>query len=107
MTEIRELPIFPLPLVLFPGQLLPLHIFEQRYKLMIKDISDSDKLFGINFIEPELGRPEHELAQKVGCSAEISLSVALEEGRLNIAVLGRQRYRILRYTQINPYHVAE
>src|ERR1700742_376844 len=103
----RELPIFPLPLVLFPGQLLPLHIFEERYKLMVKHISEGDKLFGVNLIEPEPGRSETDITERIGCDAEISLAVPVEEGRINIAVVGRNRYRILRYIDDLPYHVGE
>ena len=103
----RRIPIFPLPLVLFPNQLLPLHIFEERYKQMIKDVTETDKVFGINMIEPEPGRSESDLAELVGCTAEINLTLPLDEGRLNIVIVGRERYRILSYTDKLPYHVAE
>ena len=42
----RELPIFPLPLVLFPGVVQPLHIFEPRYRAMLKDCLEGDRRFG-------------------------------------------------------------
>lgn len=103
----KTIPIFPLPLVLFPNQLLPLHIFEERYKQMIKDVNDADKIFGINLIEPESGRSESDLAETVGCTAEVNLVVPLDEGRSNIVVAGRERYRILTYTDKLPYNVAE
>src|SRR5882724_7385212 len=103
----RRIPIFPLNLVLFPNQLLPLHIFEERYKQMIKDVNESDKIFGINLIEPEPGKSESDLAELVGCTAEINLAVPLDEGRLNIVVVGRERYRIQTYTDKLPYNIAE
>src|SRR5882724_13125576 len=103
----RRIPIFPLNLVLFPNQLLPLHIFEERYKQMVKDVTAADKIFGINLIEPEPGKSENDLTELVGCTAEINLTVPLEEGRLNIVVVGRERYRILSYTDKLPYHIAE
>jgi len=103
----RRIPIFPLNLVLFPNQLLPLHIFEERYKQMIKDATADDKIFGINLIEPEPGKTESDLTELVGCTAEINLAVPLDEGRLNIVVVGRERYRILSYTDKLPYLAAE
>jgi Lon protease-like protein len=102
-----KIPIFPLNLVLFPNQLLPLHIFEERYKQMIKDVTAADKIFGINLIEPEPGKSESDLTEPVGCTAEINLAVPLDDGRLNIVVAGRKRYRILHYTDKLPYHIAE
>ena len=50
MSE-QTIPMFPLNLVLFPGQILPLHIFEDRYRLMVKEIIDKDREFGVVLIE--------------------------------------------------------
>src|SRR5919107_683717 len=55
---VRELPVFPLPLVLFPGVPLPLHIFEERYRRMLADVRASNNLFGLSYFAPgERGDP--------------------------------------------------
>src|ERR1051326_1950192 len=101
----RELPLFPLPVVLFPGALLPLHIFEERYKQMIKDCLDSDKMFGVSYHgerenwPPTLGR--------IGAIAQIMAVVPLDEGRMNILTIGGLRYRTSRYVGTDPYLKAE
>jgi len=101
----RELPLFPLSVVLFPGALLPLHIFEDRYKLMVKHCMESDKLFGVTYHTqrdvwpPELGR--------IGAIAQIMAVVPLEEGRMNILTVGTVRYRSIRYIEVEPYLKAE
>ena len=50
----RELPLFPLPVVLFPGVPLPLHIFEPRYRQMLTDIRVSNNLFGLSYFDPTI-----------------------------------------------------
>lgn len=85
-----ELPIFELPLVLLPGELLPLHIFEQRYKRMIAHCLDDGEPFGIVFRDPEAG------ARRVGCEARVTeVSERFEDGRLNIVVTGERPFRVL------------
>src|SRR5256714_10103017 len=49
---VRELPLFPLPLVLFPGVPLPLHIFEERYQRLLADVRVSNNLFGLSYFDP-------------------------------------------------------
>lgn len=101
----RELPLFPLPVVLFPGALLPLHIFEERYKLMIKHCMDSDKLFGVTYLgEKESWPPQ---LNRIGSIAQIMVVVPLEEGRMNILTVGGKRYRPVRYIDKEPYLRAE
>ena len=56
---VRYLPLFPLPLVLFPGVPLPLHIFEPRYRQLLSDIQSSDNLFGLSFFDA--GETEREI----------------------------------------------
>ncbi|MBI4851964.1 MAG: LON peptidase substrate-binding domain-containing protein [Acidobacteria bacterium] len=107
-TEIfntRELPIFPLPLVLFPGALLPLHIFEERYKEMIKDSLASDKLFGITYLaENETWPPP---VGRIGAIAQIMAVVPLDGGRMNILTVGINRYRVIKYIEKKSYLKAE
>ena len=60
MIQEKEIPLFPLNVTLFPHMTLPLHIFEQRYRTMMKDIMGGDKLFGVVLIQsgPEVGDPQ-------------------------------------------------
>jgi Lon protease-like protein len=101
----RELPLFPLPVVLFPGALLPLHIFEERYKLMIKDCLESDKMFGVTYHTDRDGWPPG--VGRIGAIAQIMAVVPLEEGRMNILTMGSVRYRTTRYIEMLPYLKAE
>ena len=55
---VRELPLFPLPLVLFPGVPLPLHIFEERYRRLLADVRASNNLFGLSYFDPGAGSGE-------------------------------------------------
>ncbi|MBL8152313.1 MAG: LON peptidase substrate-binding domain-containing protein [Blastocatellia bacterium] len=101
----RQLSLFPLPLVLMPGSLLPLHIFEERYKLMIRRCLDTDKVFGITYQKegsewpPPIGM--------IGGIAQIMAVVPLEEGRMNILTAGGMRFRVLEYIEEKPYLIAE
>lgn len=101
----RQLPIFPLPLVLLPGAMLPLHIFEERYKLMTTRCMESDKVFGVTCVsEHDSGLPP---LGRVGTMAQIMAIVPLEDGKKNILTLGGVRYRTLEYTELKPYLIAE
>jgi Lon protease-like protein len=106
-VALRTLPIFPLPLVLFPGVRLPLHIFEPRYRQMLVDCLAGDRHFGILFC-PE-GAAERELpVGHVGCVATIEATYALPDGRSNIVVTGGERFALGRFVESPlPYHVAE
>ncbi|PKB14800.1 hypothetical protein B0I00_2402 [Novosphingobium kunmingense] len=86
--------IFPLPgAILFPGLQLPLHIFEPRYRAMIKDALARDRRIGM--IQPQ--RPvEGAPLFEVGCLGRIGEVEALEDGRFNIVLEGESRFRILR-----------
>jgi Lon protease-like protein len=83
-------PIFPLPLVLLPTELAPLHIFEDRYKLMINECLDESTEFGIVWLG------EDGLAD-IGCTARITeLIDRMDDGRMNILVRGGRPFRLLR-----------
>jgi Lon protease-like protein len=101
------LPLFPLPLVLFPGAPLPLHIFEPRYRQMLADCLAADSRFGIVF-RPE-GLPETDLEPgRVGCIAEVDDAHTLPDGRSNIVVHGVRRFSLQRFVASPaPYHVGE
>jgi len=96
------LPLFPLNVVLFPRSALPLHIFEERYKVLINECIGSGAPFGI-VLSSDKGTAD------VGCSATVS-SVArrYDDGRMDIVVGGQSRYRLLRYDSGRaPYLVGE
>ncbi len=103
----RSLPIFPLGLVLYPGSVVPLHLFEPRYRQMLIDVTASDRRFGILCAIP--GVAERALpVGRVGCIAEVTEAETLEDGRSNILVVGRERFVLDRFIQHSaPYHVAE
>ena len=100
--SVRELPLFPLPdVVLFPQQLLPLHIFESRYRMMLQTALESDKRFGVVRVDPET----REMAD-VGCCAEVLQHQTTEDGRSYIVTLGQQRFRVLNVTREAPFRSA-
>ncbi|MBX2989723.1 MAG: LON peptidase substrate-binding domain-containing protein [Bacteroidetes bacterium] len=80
------LPLFPLQVVLFPDSLLPLHIFEERYKQLINECWDERREFGINLVQ-------HSEMAKVGCTAEVREVVKkYNDGKMDILVRGSRRY---------------
>jgi len=99
-----RLPLFPLGVVLFPGVLLPLHIFEPRYRRLLEDIAEGERQFGL--LLPGIGR-EAPPAGAVGTIAELRATQPLPEGRSNIVVQGGQRFMVSRYVDDEaPYLVA-
>lgn len=108
VAGISHLPIFPLPLVMLPNELLPLHIFEDRYRKMLKDIESEGKFFGVTMFEPQGSFVEKPGAGTVGCVAEIRESETLPDGRSNILTFGLIRYRLIDYVDAGePYLVVE
>ncbi|HEX7723285.1 MAG TPA: LON peptidase substrate-binding domain-containing protein [Pyrinomonadaceae bacterium] len=94
---LRELPIFPLPVVLFPGMPMPLHIFEERYRTMLSDIRAGDNLFGLSYFDPSASDKDMPPAGHIGCVAEVTETQALPDGRSNILAVGVVRYAIDSY----------
>jgi Lon protease-like protein len=104
---VRELPIFPLPVVLFPGVPLPLHIFEPRYRRMLSDIRAANNLFGLSYFNEPVTGDSRPPAGHVGCAAEVVEVQPLPEGRSNILTVGLARYRLEAYADAGePYLVA-
>ncbi len=102
-----DLPIFPLNTVLFPGMPLKLHIFEERYKIMIGRCYQSGKPFGVALIKAGQevgGRAEPFL---IGCTAVITEMEPLPGGRMNIVAVGRDRFVAHSFKYDQPYLVAE
>ena len=90
----NDIPIFPLPVVLFPGGYLPLRIFEQRYIDMVRDCSARGSFFGVCLVNnPERGgQTANHL--RIGTTAEICDFSTLDDGLLGIVARGRQRFVI-------------
>ncbi len=105
---VHELPLFPLPLVLFPGVPLPLHIFEPRYRQMLADARASNNFFRLSYADTSAASmAEHPPAGHVGCVAEIIEVQPLPEGRSNILTVGLIRYRVESYVERgDPYIVG-
>jgi Lon protease-like protein len=105
---VQELPLFPLPVVLFPGVPMPLHVFEPRYRRMLEDIKLRDQLFGLSYFDasaeesaavPPVGH--------IGCVAEVTEVQPMPDGRSNILTVGLIRYRVEAYVEHgDPYLVG-
>jgi ATP-dependent Lon protease len=99
-----EIPLFPLPnLVLFPHIVVPLHIFEERYKLMINGCIEGDEVFGLVMLRAGADDENEETIHRVGVTARIVEVERLDEGRMNILCEGERRFRIYRLTHQNPF----
>jgi Lon protease-like protein len=97
-----ELPIFELPVVILPGELLPLHIFEERYKRMIGHCLDNAEPFGIVF------RDEGGNAHRIGCMARVTEVVErFDDGRMNVVVAGEQPFRVLERFEAGDFPAGE
>jgi Lon protease-like protein len=103
-----RIPIFPLPeVVLLPGTLLPLHIFEPRYREMVADVLGAGRTIGMTMLQPgsaasEASPPIH----SIGTAGEIVESELLPDGRYNILLEARFRFRVLDEDPPAPYRVA-
>jgi Lon protease-like protein len=94
---VRDFPLFPLRIVALPHEIVPLHIFEERYKTMIGECLDSGSEFGIVWAEDDGVRP-------VGCAVEIAeVLERMDDGRLNILTRGTRPFRIVERQDHLPY----
>lgn len=98
----RWLPLFPLNTVLFPHMPLPLHIFEQRYRVMIGDCLEAGHSFGVVAIREGL-ETGPALPYAVGTLAKIVRIDRMEDGRMNLLVSGASRFRIVETATDRPY----
>jgi len=97
----KRIPLFPLDVVLFPGMPLPLHIFEPRYKLMIRRCSDQQLEFGV-VLARESG------IAGTGCTAAITQVVrTYPDGKMDILTEGRTAYQVLQVFEEKPYYEAD
>jgi Lon protease-like protein len=98
---VDRLPLFPLGIVLLPSEVVPLHIFEERYKLMIAECLENDGEFGIVWLSDGGLR-------EVGCTARVSeVLQELEDGRMNILVAGDRPFRLARRIEDLPYPAGD
>jgi len=108
VRELRELPLFPLPLVVFPGVPLPLHIFEPRYRQMLKDVRAGNGMFGVSYFDVSKTDIDRPPVGHVGCACEIAEVQPLPDGRSNVLTVGIVRYRVESYVdRDDPYLVGE
>lgn len=109
-----ELALFPLQIVVFPSEEVPLHIFEPRYRQLVKDTAESGNPFGIVLTrrgrsgaargpDPQDREPTHE----IGCTVRMEATEAFPDGRYNIMCRGERRFRIVERLGERPYWVAE
>ena len=100
--SVRELPLFPLPeVVLFPNEVLPLHIFESRYRIMLKSVLETDSLFGVVKWDTDT-----KSMANVGCCAHIIKHQTAEDGRSNIITIGQQRFQVLEVVRSTPFYTG-
>src|SRR6476659_11505422 len=101
------MPMFPLGTVLFPHALLPLHVFEPRYRLMTQRVLNGDGEFGVVLIErgSEVGGGDTRFG--VGTVARVVRAHELPDGGYVLATVGTRRFRVARWLADDPYPRAE
>jgi len=103
----RLIPLFPLPgVVLFPGTLLPLHVFEPRYRVMVSRALQGDRIVGMSMIDGSGSPDDPPPLLPLGGAGRIVEQEELEDGRFNIILEGAFRYRILAEEPSSPYRSA-
>ncbi|HEX2820097.1 MAG TPA: LON peptidase substrate-binding domain-containing protein [Streptosporangiaceae bacterium] len=105
------LPLFPLGAVLYPGMLLPLHIFEERYRQLVQDLLDGPdpRRFGVIAIRKgrETGIEGVQSLYEIGCIATLRRVEQYDDGRFDIITVGTQRFRLSRLDETRPYLQGE
>ena len=100
-------PMFPLESVLVPGMVLPLHVFEERYRILVLDSLAADQEFGVVLIERGSEVGGEDVRSMVGTIAEIAQAQQLDDGRWAVIAVGTRRIRVLRWLEDAPYPQAE
>jgi Lon protease-like protein len=107
----ETLPLFPLGTVLFPGLLLPLHIFEERYRQLVRDLTagPEPRRFGVIGIRQgrETGVDGIQALHEIGCTAMLRQVKELEDGRYDIVTVGADRFRLVSVDDSRPYLQGE
>jgi Lon protease-like protein len=102
MERVRDFPLFPLGgIVALPSELIPLHVFEERYKALMEHCLEHDSEFGIVWRAEDGLRP-------VGCACEVAEVIErLDDGRLNVVVRGTRPFRLHEHREEPPYPAGE
>lgn len=101
---VTVMPLFPLKnVVLFPGMMLPLHIFEQRYREMINLCIEAESQFGVVLIEEGDEVGGEATPHRIGTAARITKVTRQEDGRINIVAVGTQRFEVIELDHSKPY----
>ena len=107
----ETLPLFPLGTVLYPGVLLPLHIFEERYRQLVRDLLDrpGSRRFGVIAIRKgrETGVDGILALHEIGCTATLRRVEEYEDGRFDLVTVGAQRFRLVELDDSLPYLQGE
>jgi Lon protease-like protein len=107
----ETLPLFPLGTVLYPGLVLPLHIFEERYRQLVRDLLDGPepRRFGVIAIREgrETGVSGISALHDVGCTATLRQVDRYDDGRFDVVTVGTDRFRLLRLNEGQPYLCGE
>jgi Lon protease-like protein len=107
----ESLPLFPLSAVLFPGMRLPLHIFEERYRLLVQNLEaqPEPRRFGVIAIRKgrEVGTDGITALHEIGCVATVRQIMPRDDGRYDLAAVGTDRFRLLRVDDSRPYFQGE
>jgi len=105
------LPLFPLGTVLYPGMVLPLHIFEDRYRRLVRDLLEGPepRRFGVIAIRKgrETGVDGIQSLYEIGCTATLRRVEEYQDGRFDLVTVGTQRFRLLALDQTLPYLQGE
>jgi len=101
------LPMFPLGSVLFPSMVLPLHVFEPRYRALARDCLSGDRRFGVVLIERGSEVGGGDVRFSVGTAAQIVEAAELPDGRFALGTVGLHRIRVLSWLEDDPYPRAE
>ncbi len=102
-----ELPLFPLETVLFPSMVLPLHVFEPRYRTMVRRVLDEDQRFGVVMIERGSDTGGHDQRSDFGTVARVVEAEELPDGRWGLVTIGVERFRVVNWLPDDPYPRAE
>jgi len=108
----EQLPLFPLGTVLFPGLVLPLHVFEDRYREMVRELlllPEQDRRFGVVAIREgrEVGAEGVRALHEVGCTARLRRVHEHPDGRFDLVTVGGERFRLTGVTHDRPYLVGD
>lgn len=99
--------MFPLGSVLFPSLVLPLHVFEHRYRALVRDVLDGDREFGVCLIERGAEVGGDDVRTDVGTAAQVHEAQELPDGRWALVTVGGRRIRVERWLPDDPYPRAE